>query len=71
MPDAFEEFVVGDRVRRADADDPKSIPAYRDMAGTIVTTSPTGRLRVWWDCDRKAGHGPSDVHFSYLKKDTQ
>lgn len=40
----------GDRVKRADADDPRSIPAYRDMRGTVVGFAGDYVL-VDWDCD--------------------
>ncbi len=40
-------FKVGDKVKRADAG-PDSIPAYRDMVGTIASVEPDGRVKVCW-----------------------
>lgn len=41
---------VGDRVKMADADDPRSIPAYRALRGKVVEVTGS-RCRVYWDCD--------------------
>lgn len=49
---------IGDRVKKADADDPECIPAYRALRGTVVEVSPTGAVRVHWDIDRDFGCGP-------------
>ena len=47
-----QKFRVNDRVMRSDANDPKSIPAYRDMRGTVTGFDWT-RVLVRWDCDGK------------------
>lgn len=58
---------VGDRVKREDADDPRSIPAYRDMRGTVVGFY-GAHVLVDWDCDsgmsprlRTSKHYPEDL----------
>ena len=48
----MEKLKVGDRVKHSDADDPSSIPAYRDMRGT-VTGFDWSYILVNWDCDGK------------------
>jgi hypothetical protein len=49
---------VGDRVKMADANN-SSLPAYRDMRGTIVETKGYGgsvqAVRVSWDCNKDNG----------------
>jgi hypothetical protein len=44
---------VGDRVKRSDATE-DSIPAYRDMRGTVTGFSHQLVLVVW-DCDKQVG----------------
>jgi hypothetical protein len=44
-------FSLGDRVKKADADLATSIPAYRDLRGTVVQIFENGNVRVHWDCD--------------------
>ena len=45
----------GDRVKYHNADDPKNIPAYRDMRGTLLRISANQRhAEVKWDCDEGA-----------------
>ena len=44
------EFKVGDRVMKSDAD-AKSIPAYQDMRGSIVSLD-HGQILVQWDMDK-------------------
>ena len=52
-------FAIGQRVMPSDIDD-KSIPAYRNMRGTVVKVNASGWIKVQWDCD--AGLGP-DVNW--------
>jgi len=47
---------VGDWVKMEDADDPRSIPAYRDMRGRIEELRDNGAMKVAW-FDRLYGHG--------------
>ena len=44
---------LGDRVRMADADEPRSIPAYRSLIGTVVAVNAHGDIMVRWDVDRQ------------------
>lgn len=49
-------IAVGDRVRPIDADAPGSIPAYRELVGTVVAVDARdGGVRVHWDCDKAMG----------------
>jgi len=50
------DFVIGDRVKKSDADNPNSIPAYRDLRGTVVEVGTFG-IKVKWDCDREPEFG--------------
>ena len=51
-------LLVGDLVKKIDADDATSIPAYRDLRGIIVEISDSGKLvKVKWDCDTKPDFG--------------
>lgn len=60
--DIGPSYCVGDRVKMADADDPRNIPAYRVMRGTVIEVAPIGRgLKVRWDDDREAGCGPDTM----------
>jgi hypothetical protein len=46
----------GDRVEPADADDPRSIPAYRNMQGEVLAVGQSGfEVLVAWDMDRGRG----------------
>lgn len=49
-------FQVGDRVMPADAG-PDSLPAYRDMRGTVAEICSESSVRVAWDYD----NGDKDV----------
>lgn len=59
-----EEFKPGDRIRKADAT-PDSIPAYRNMRGTVVDVIgvPPHKtmVRVQWDCDAKRANNEGTV----------
>lgn len=46
-----EPLTVGDTVKHADADDPASIPAYRNMRGEVVAVTGAHAVRVHWSCD--------------------
>ena len=41
----------GDTVKMVDADDPRSIPAYRSMRGEVVEASETAIRVRWFDPD--------------------
>lgn len=41
---------IGDNVKMWDWNKSNSIPAYRDMVGTVIEVNPNGSIKVRWHC---------------------